>query len=184
MKKIVIASVIAAMFGASSAAMAANPAPTTVNFHGMITLGTCELEPVVNNGATSSIDLGAVEVGGTATEVEFALKPKSTAGCAGALANATVANVQWAGNFDTHGLANANAGTDAATGAYALITPVNAKAATPVTQSATLVAFDITDKSAGKPGNPNTGLKFKAQLKDAGVAGTYASTASYTVAYQ
>ena len=180
MKKLFILGALASAVAFSSVASANSG---TINFTGTITSATCTVSPVVGGGVASSIDLGTPGTDlTTAKTVQFSLTPAgpSAADC---LAK-TAADVSWsAPNMDAAGLGNSGG---SATGVSLQLKAKNAtKADELVTDTNRTIAYAGT----GTPATPLTTFDYEAQLvktvKSGTVkAGSFATSASYTVAYK
>ncbi|MBS9139699.1 hypothetical protein KEQ58_23630 [Escherichia coli] len=182
MKKLIIASAIA-MTMASGAAMAAdeNTAQTgEVTFIGSVTAATCDLAPSVGGVMTDVIDLGTVDVGEPGVEKPFALVKKPGTACT--LTATNTADVTWGGKFTAEGLANTQ-GT--AEKAHVVLTAKGYNEAGDSDQSITSADQTVKFEKAQDKLNAD-GFKFTAQLKSetGGTAGTFLSTAYYSVAYK
>ncbi|EAB8636065.1 hypothetical protein XS28_22885 [Salmonella enterica subsp. enterica] len=174
MKKLFIASAIAMTMAAGSA-MAANQ-QAEVQFLGVVTNVTCDVNANVNGNTTNTVQLGTVSVGEPGQPVEFALKAADpTAPACQSLSDQQTATVVWQGPFIAEGLSNAS-GT--AGDAKMTLETVNAKttAVQQLNSAKTSVDFEankITD-----------GMKFKAALKGGNDVGTFVSAAAYAVSYK
>lgn len=177
MKKVFIASAIAMAMTAGTA-MASQQAE--IRFHGVVTEKTCDIAPEVNGNATSVVQLGTVTKGSDGEWKDFVLKAANPndAGCT-ALTNTDTATISFMGALDNDGLSN---DSGSATGAYAAVKAVNAKATSTaeIKKTNSSVEFDAS-KVTGD------GFQFQAQLKASGAnvtAGTYESALSYAVSYK
>ncbi|HHN8543469.1 ABC transporter [Citrobacter cronae] len=179
MKKLFILGVLASAVAFSSVASANSG---TINFTGTITSATCTVTPVVGGGVATSIDLGTPGTDLTAAKaVQFSLTPAgpSAANC---LAK-TAADVSWsAPKMDVAGLGNSSG---SATGVSLQLKAKNAATADElVTDTNRTIAY-----SGGTPAKPLGTFDYEAQLvktvKSGTVsAGSFATSASYTIAYK
>lgn len=174
MKKLMIASAIAMTMMAGSA-MAESQ---NVLFTGSVTSKTCAL--VVDGNASGVINLGTAEVaaGSKGPETTFVLKPASADGCD----SITTAKAAWNSNkLNTKGIGN---DSGKALDSYVLLTAqsgtnVTTTTRTPITSSANVVEYSISDDALSEEG-----LVYKAQLVSGGTAGDYQSVVSYAVTYE
>ncbi|EDW6064642.1 ABC transporter [Salmonella enterica subsp. enterica serovar Oslo] len=180
MKKIFVFGVLASAIAFSSVTSANSG---TINFTGTITSATCTVSPVVGGGVASTIDLGTpgTDLTGAKT-VQFSLTPAgpSAVDC---LAK-TAADVSWsAPNMDAAGLGNSGG---SATGVSLQLKAKNAtKSDELVTDTNRTIAYTGT----GTPAATLTTLNYEAQLVKTVASGTvsagsFATSASYTVAYK
>lgn len=175
------------IFGALASAVAfssvASANSGTINFTGTITSATCTVSPIVNGGVASTIDLGTpgTDLSG-AQAVKFSLTPAGPSATA-CLAKAA-ADVSWsAPNMDAAGFGNSGG---SATGVSLQLKATNASSADElVTDSNRTIAYDAS--SAQPP--TLASFDYEAQLVktvSSGTvsAGSFATSASYTVAYK
>ncbi len=177
MKKQFLAVSALALAVMSGSALAA---PQDVQFVGAVTDSTCNIKPEVGGTTGNFVQMGTVTKGTEQqTGTAFTLKAVPGTGTTNActLTGMTTASVSWVGNFDTDGL---KAQSGAAHDAYAIITPVNAKASTPITSANTTSEFESNKLTAATP----EGLQFTAKLKGGKQAGDYVSSAAFVVAYK
>lgn len=175
------------IFGALASAVAfssvASANSGTINFNGTITSATCTVSPIVSGGVANSIDLGTPGTDlTTAKAVEFSLTPAGTS-AADCLAK-TAADVSWsAPNMDAAGLANSGG---SATGITLQLKATNAtKANDLVTDTNRTISY----VGAGTPATALASFDYEAKLvktvtSGTVTAGSFATTASYTVAYK
>ncbi|ECG1194900.1 ABC transporter [Salmonella bongori] len=180
MRKVFIWGVLASAVVFSSVA-AANSG--TINFTGTITSATCTVSPVVGGGVASTIDLGTPGTDLSAAKtVQFSLAPAGPT-AAGCLAK-TAADISWsAPNMDAAGLGNSGG---SATG---VSLQLKAKNAATADELVTDTHRTITYTNTASPASPLTSFEYEAQLvktvKSGKVsAGSFATSASYTVAYR
>lgn len=147
-----------------------------VQFLGVVTDTTCDVNPGVNGAVSNVVQLGTAPTNGQAGIVNFSLKPDmSQAGCTG-LTAANKVTIGWTGQFDSNGL---KAQSGAAKDAWTEIKAINAT--TPVTITAATLSSEI----AGDQfiANGGEGATFTAQLNGGTMAGDYQGAAAYVVAY-
>ncbi|EKJ5521418.1 hypothetical protein PJL89_003069 [Escherichia coli] len=178
MKKLMIASTIAMTMAAGSAMAATNVGnqQNEIQFLGVVTEVTCDLDAVVDGAVNNVVQLGTVKKGEDGQEKNIVLKAKQGTTCSG-LDNKT-ATIAFRGPLGTNGLENAN-GT--AKGATVALVAKNSKTAD---QSITKNLNNI-DFQADKVNTE--GYKLTAQLKSdaaTGTAGTFESALAYAVTYQ
>ncbi|ECL7237720.1 fimbrial protein [Salmonella enterica subsp. enterica] len=179
MKKLMIASAIAMTMTAGSAMAAGQQ--SEIQFLGVVTSVTCDIDSSVNGNATNIVQLGSVTAGAQGTPVDFSLKAQdpTAAGCA-ALAGKT-ATIAFLGALGDNGLEN---GTGTATKAHVTLKTLNGKttAEQEIKKGSSSVTF-AADKLVGA--NPE-GYKFQAKLvsEAGGTEGTFDSALAYAVTYQ
>ncbi|EDZ0968101.1 fimbrial protein [Salmonella enterica] len=180
MKSVFIFGVLTSAVAFSSAASANSG---TINFSGTITSATCAISPVVGGGVANSIDLGTpgTDLMGAKT-VNFSLTPagSSTAGC---LAK-TAADIAWsAPNMDAAGLGNSGG---SATGVSLQLKATNAATANNlVSDTNRVIAYGGTGASAAALTKFDYEVQLVKTVSGGTVsAGSFATTASYTVAYK
>ncbi|MBC6504654.1 fimbrial protein PefA [Citrobacter freundii] len=162
---------LALMYGSAMAAHG------DVQFTGVVTNTTCDVNPGVGGAVNNLVQLGTAAPGGQGSIVNFSLKPDMTqAGCTG-LTGANTVTITWNGPFDANGL---TAQSGAATDAWTEITHTNA--------TGTAVTIDATSLSSSISGdefiaNGGDGATFTAQLNAGNNPGDYVSAAAYIVAY-
>lgn len=178
MKKIIIASLVATTFCASSV-MAQ---PTEVEFVGNVSKATCSLSPVVGGATKTQIDLGTVERGSRGTEIDFTLKP--TANAAGCNLNSSnTVTISWDADLDVGGLKNTS-GT--ANGAIMTLVAQNVTASSTgaITKGNTTNEFDLDRKGTADAAIPAAGLAYKAKLDATNATeGTFRTVARYEASY-
>ncbi|ECC9924305.1 fimbrial protein PefA [Salmonella enterica subsp. enterica] len=173
MKKNLLAVSALALAVMSGSALAASG---DVQFIGVVTDTTCDVNPGVNGSVSNLVQLGTAETGNTGPLVNFSLKPDMTqSGCQG-LTNTNAVTIGWAGPFDANGL-TAQSGT--ATDAWTEIKHTNATVLTTITASSlsSVMTGDVFIANGGQ------GATFTAQLNGGATAGDYQSAAAYVVAY-
>ncbi|ENA9835967.1 hypothetical protein ABG461_004203 [Escherichia coli] len=176
MKKLVVASAIAMVMTAGSAMAAQGE----VQFFGTVTEKTCDLVVSTDNGGNVSnlIQLGTVNTGGDEGNAKnIFMKPANPDSCN----SISTAEVSWSSaGFNAEGIGNASQ-TDGATDAYVKLR-ANDSGQNTVDNKDPLVSGKSTATFTVK--NINDGLAFQASLVGGSVAGTYRSTAAYSVVYQ
>lgn len=175
--------VFGALVSAAAFSSVASANSGTINFTGVITSATCAISPVVGGAVASAINLGTPGTDLTGAKVvRFSLTPAgpSAANC---LAK-TAADVSWsAPNMDAAGLGNSGG---SATGVSLQLKATNAtKADELVTDSNRVIAYAGT----GTPLAALNNFDYEAQLVKSVAggavgAGSFATSASYTVAYK
>lgn len=182
MKKLLVLGAIASAVAFSSVASANSG---TINFTGTITSATCTISPVVGGSSVaSSIDLGNPGTDlAAAKTVAFSLAPVG-AGAADCLAK-TAADVSWSSPvMDAVGLANSGG---SAKGVSLELKAKNAATANElVTDSNRIIAYTAPTTGAV---TTLSNFDYEAKLvKTVGSgtvsAGSFATSASYTVAYK
>ncbi|UUR73845.1 fimbrial protein PefA [Enterobacter asburiae] len=149
-----------------------------VQFLGVVSDETCNIQPDVGGATTSLVRLGSVKTSTTAggdgsnegTPVAFSLKP--TAACAETMSSAVF-------GFSSSSLNSLGVGNSSgtATDANMILTAINATGGpVEIKQGSTTVEVPITDLNT-------TGAEFTAQLMGGTIAGEYNSTVVYTVYY-
>ncbi|ELQ4184712.1 hypothetical protein QSO38_002250 [Escherichia coli] len=188
MKKLFIASAIAMTMAAGSvmaaddgggqAVQAPGNQQSEIQFLGVVSSVTCDINASVNGNATNIVQLGSVAVGSEGKPVDFALKAKDATqpGCAGL--GTKVANIVFQGPLGDLGLEN---GTGTATKAHVSLKTLNAKDTNEVDikKGSNTVTFP-GDAVVGE------GYKFQAKLvsETGGSEGTFDSALAYAVTYQ
>lgn len=178
MKKLFIASAIAMTMAAGSAMAAGQQ--SEVQFLGVVTSVTCDIDSSVNGNATNIVQLGSVAVGSQGTPVNFSLKAQdpNAAGCK-ALATKT-ASIVFQGALGDNGLENGKAGT--ATKAHVTLKTLNGKtnAEQEIKKGSSIVEFEADKLISGD------GYQFQAKLvsEQGGTEGTFDSALAYAVTYQ
>ncbi|EIM8776668.1 fimbrial protein [Salmonella enterica] len=177
MKKLMIASAIAMTMTAGSA-MAADQ-QSEVQFFGVVTSVTCDIDSSVNSNATNIVQLGSVAVGAEGAPVDFSLKAQDPngAGCK-ALAGRT-ATIAFLGALGDNGLEN---GTGTATKAHVALKTLNGKttAEQEIKKGSSSVEFEGDKLISGE------GYQFQAKLvsESGGTEGTFDSALAYAVIYK
>lgn len=174
MKKNLLAVSALALAVMSGSALAASG---DVQFLGVVTDTTCDVNPGVNGAVNSVVQLGTAPINDKGGTVDFSLKPDmSQAGCQN-LTNASTVTIGWTGPFDGNGL---KLQSGAATGAWTEIKTTNA------TANQTINTTNLSADIAGDVfiANGGEGMKFTAQLNGGATAGDYHSAAAYVVAYK
>lgn len=180
MKRIFVFGALASAVAFSSVASANSG---TINFTGTITSATCTISPVVDGGVASSIDLGTPDTDLTnAKVVTFALTPAgpSADDC---LAKAA-ADVSWsAPNMDAAGLGNSGGSS---TGVSLQLKATNAKTGSElVTDNNRVIAYGDPDSSDTTLSNFEYEVQLVKSVSSGTVsAGSFTTSASYTVAYK
>ncbi|MEG2266956.1 MAG: hypothetical protein RSA84_03145 [Acinetobacter sp.] len=178
MKKLLVLGAITSAVAFSSVASANSG---TINFTGTITSATCTISPVVNGGVSSSINLGNLDTALTGTPVQFSLTPAGSS-AKDCLAK-TAADVSWsAPNMDATGFANSGG---SAKGVSLQLKAKNATAADElVTDSNRVIEYAATGASSTLS-NFDYEAKLVTSVSGGTVsAGSFATSASYTVAYK
>lgn len=173
MKKQLLAVSALALAVMSGSALAANG---DVQFLGVVTDTTCDVNPGVNGAVNNVVQLGTATTNGKAGLVNFSLKPDMTqAGCQG-LTDTNKVTIGWTGSFDSNGL---KAQSGAAKDAWTEIKAINAT--TPVT----ITASSLSSEIAGDVfiANNGQGATFTAELNGGTMPGDYQGAAAYVVAY-
>lgn len=178
MKKLFIFGALASAVVFSSA-VSANSG--TINFTGTITSATCAINPVVNGGVANAINLGTSDttLGGTA--VTFALTPAG-AGAADCLAK-TAADVSWNGpNMDPAGFANSGG---SAKGVSLQLKATNSdNTGELVTDSNRVIVYGAKGGSSALKTFDYEASLVSSVSGGTASAGSFVTSASYTVAYK
>lgn len=172
MKKLIIASVIASAFGASTSIAA----PVDVNFVGNITSQTCDLGVSVGGANSTTVDLGSATRAADGKEVSFFIK--NTSGTACTLANVNTAIISWDGDFGVNGLRNSGTATGAEMSLEAQ--SVKAGSTSKINVNNKRNEFTLTGNAL-----PADGFEYKAKLvaNTASTEGSFTARASYVVSY-
>ncbi|EGB2808526.1 fimbrial protein PefA [Salmonella enterica] len=173
MKKNLLAVSALALAVMSGSALAASG---DVQFLGVVTDTTCDVNPGVNGAVNSVVQLGTAPTNDKGSIVNFSLKPDmSQTGCQNLAAGNTV-TIGWTGPFDGNGL---KAQSGAADDAWTEIKTTNA------TVDKTINTTNLSADIAGDQfiANNGQGMTFSAQLNGVTKAGDYKSAAAYVVAY-
>ena len=172
MKKVFIASPIAMSLAAGSA-MAANNQQDEIQFHGVVTDVTCDIDTNIDGNVTNVVQLGTIQKGGTGDVKNIVLKAKG-ANCSG-LANKT-ATISFMGGLGDQGVSNVNGSAEKAR--------VELKAKNSKTPDTAInKTMNSVDFEAEKINSD--GYQFEAKLISdaAGTVGTFESAVSYAVTY-
>lgn len=180
MKNVFVFGVLASAVAFSSVASANSG---TINFSGTITSATCVITPVVGGGVANTIDLGTPGTNLAAVKtVNFSLTPAgpSATGCL----TKTAADVTWsAPNMDAAGLGNSGG---SATGVSLQLKAINAATANElVSDNNRVIAYGGTGTGAAALTKFDYEARLVKTVSSGTVsAGSFATTASYTVAYK
>ncbi|EOC6713705.1 hypothetical protein ACI6NS_004794 [Escherichia coli] len=177
MKKLMIASAIAmAMTAGSAVADTMGNQQNEIQFLGVVTEITCDLDAVVDGVTNNVVQLGTVKKGEDGQEKNIVLKAKQGTTCSG-LDNKT-ATIAFRGSLGANGLENTNGTAKGAT--VALVAKNSQTPDQSITKNLNHVTFQA-DKV-------NTeGYKFTARLKSdaaTGTAGSFDSALAYAMTYQ
>ncbi|EES8359990.1 hypothetical protein FT867_005070 [Escherichia coli] len=170
MKKVFIASAIAMSLAAGSA-MAAQQ--DEIQFHGVVTDVTCNIDANIDGNVTNVVQLGSIQKGGTGDVKNIVLKAKG-ANCSG-LANKT-ATISFMGGLGDQGVSNVNGSAEKA---RVELKAKNSKTpGTAINKTMNSVEFEAEKINSD-------GYQFEAKLISdaAGTVGTFESAVSYAVTY-
>ena len=178
MKKLMIASAIAMTMAAGSAMAATNMGTqqNEIQFLGVVTEVTCDIDAVVDGAVNNVVQLGTVKKGEEGDVKNIVLKAKDPAQCTGldAVKKATIA---FKGPLGDAGLVN-DKGT--AEGAVVSLVAKNSETANK--------AINKTDDIATFSANLVTGAGYQFEAKldatNATATGTFDSALAYAVTYQ
>ncbi|PBQ70699.1 fimbrial protein [Escherichia coli] len=178
MKKLMIASAIAMTMAAGSAMAATDMGnqQNQIQFLGVVTEVTCDIDAVVDGAVNNLVQLGTIKKGEEGQEKNITLKAKAGTTCDGL--DAKTANIAFHGPLGTDGLENA---TGTAAGATVALVAKNSK--TPnqsINKDVSNIEFEAAKVNS-------EGYKLTAQLKSdttKGTAGTFESALAYAVTYQ
>lgn len=173
MKKNLLAVSALALAVMSGSALAASG---DVQFLGVVTDTTCDVNPGVNGAVNSVVQLGTASTNGKGSIVNFSLKPDmSQTGCQN-LATGNTVTIGWTGPFDGNGL---KAQSGVADDAWTEIKTTNA------TVDKTINTTNLSAEIAGVQfiANNGQGMTFSARLNGVTKTGDYQSAAAYVVGY-
>lgn len=179
MKKLMIASAIAMTMAAGSAMAVTTNMGTQQNeiqFLGVVTEVTCDIDAVVDGAVNNVVQLGTVKKGEEGDVKNIVLKAKNPAQCTG-LDTVKKATIAFKGPLGDAGLVN-DKGT-----AEGAVVSLAAKNSEPANK-----AINKTDDIATFPANLVTGAGYQFEAKldatNATATGTFDSALAYAVTYQ
>ncbi|MCU7316323.1 fimbrial protein [Escherichia albertii] len=180
MKKLMIASAIAMIMAAGSAmADVQQGSQSEVQFIGTVAAKTCDVVVSGDGAVNNQVQFGTVEVGGT-VDKEFTVKLKDPECLKGvSRADSTKATFTWySPKLSEQGFEN-QSGT--AEGSYVVL---KAKDSATNTADRKDAINDLNNKIGFTISQAEQGFQYQATLHAGSTAGSFATAASYTIAYE
>lgn len=176
MKKIVIATAVAAFISSGSVMAATSSGTGEVQFFGNVSASTCNVKPEVEGGVNTLIQLGTVQTNGLGSEIPFALKADNSDGTCSSLGDSQSATVSWDGPLNDTGVTNQSG---SATDAVVLVKAVNTADSNSVNITSGQNSAEFIENKV-----MTDGYKFTAQLQGGTTPGDYKSALAYAVTYK